>query len=346
MKKVAIKPFRPFEALKPSKKALTFSTVYTEEQLKETINDLLKNQPSGQRQYFILEPKYDGVRCVLSKEGNKIGFRSDDEHSFNLGRLKVILDSIKSSSLPDSCVLDGELYMKGSEGQSSQGHQAIAGFLHSGVSPTAVQLKSLQYDFWDILYLNGKDLSNEELRERKRLLPKINKPHFAIGAWIESPVDYSTLQKNFKKIVSAEGLLIKDPYSTYWEPNRLFKIKYEMDIDVEVGEVLPKSGGVVYLAYIRGQKEPVGLTYKTAYLKNIKRGDVIRVMVTKVYAKKKPDGTLVYHWYSPTPRNPSLQGYIYKQMTKGAVIKRPPSKQVDDIKYMHAMWEASGSILK
>jgi len=332
MKKTRVILFGSIPTLKPSKRSLVSHTVFHTDQI-------LKVLPDGHK--WIIEPKRDGIRCQLHKNGGRIVLISDEEKTLSPERLALIIKEAREV-FPAKCIIDGELLLLGEEGKSSQGHQAIAGYVHKHGAPTREEANKLRYIYWDILYLNGKDLTSEPLFKRKQLLKFREALHIKENNYAVVAENLKQLRFTIKTKGSAEGAMIKAADSTYWDDNLIFKYKHFYDLDVRVAKVIPRINGQVYVCEDR-EGNIIGNTYKQQYLR-AKSGDVIRVMVTKVYRHRDPKtGDYKYRWYSPIIKRPEELATGLK--AEDRIIKRHP-KAIDGQAVLKKIWEITGKVKK
>ena len=332
MKKTRVILFGLIPTLKPSKRSLVSHTVFSTDQI-------LRVLPEGHK--YLLEKKRDGIRCQLHKNGGRIVLMSDEEKTLSPERLALIIKEARGV-FPAKCIIDGELLLLGEEGKSSQGHQAIAGYVHKHGAPAREEANKLRYIYWDILYLNDKDLTNEPLFKRKELLKFRDTPHIQENDYTIVPKNLKQLRFAIKTKGSAEGAMIKAFDSTYWDDNLIFKYKHFYDLDVRVDKVIPRINGQVYSCLDR-EGNFVGVTYKQSYLR-AKVGDVIRVMVTKIYRHEDPKtGKYKFRWYSPVVKRPEELASGLK--SEDGIIKRHP-KAVDSQAVFEKIYELTGKIKK
>jgi bifunctional non-homologous end joining protein LigD len=134
---------------------------------------LADNPPSGNE--WLYEIKWDGVRAICFIEGGRIRMISRNGNSFDrqYPELSVIPNFVKA----DTAILDGEIAVVDAKGRSSFGliqpriHQTDPNAIAHLVRSTPVKLF-----VFDLLYLDGYDLRNAQLIDRKELLRQILEP--------------------------------------------------------------------------------------------------------------------------------------------------------------------------
>ena len=111
---------------------------------------------------WLYEIKWDGYRAVASLQKSRVGLESRNNISFN-EKFVVIKDAL--AELGINAVLDGEVVALDKEGLAS--FQQLQGYLKHGKEA------SLVYYVFDILWYEGRDLTQLPLLERKQLLEAI-----------------------------------------------------------------------------------------------------------------------------------------------------------------------------
>jgi bifunctional non-homologous end joining protein LigD len=106
---------------------------------------------------WIYERKLDGIRCLATKAGGRVELRSRNDLSLN-GRFPEIATALEADPVGD-VVLDGEVVAF--EGEQT----SFARLQQRGQRPAPVF-----FYVFDILRLDGEDVTREPLRERKALL--------------------------------------------------------------------------------------------------------------------------------------------------------------------------------
>ena len=117
--------------------------------------------PAGED--WVFEPKWDGFRALVFRDGDEILIQSRDEKP--LGRYFPELLEPLRSALPSRCVLDGEIVIVKGNSLDFDGLQLR---LHPAAS--RVNLLSRQipasFVFFDVLCHRDRDLCDEPLQNR------------------------------------------------------------------------------------------------------------------------------------------------------------------------------------
>lgn len=113
--------------------------------------------------HWLFEIKWDGYRALAFINRGKVNLKSRNNHLWNQ-QFPDIANALKKIS--GSAILDGELVVVNSEGQSE--FQLMQNYQKEGVG-------TLCYYVFDLLYKDGKDIRSLPLIERKTLLKNILK---------------------------------------------------------------------------------------------------------------------------------------------------------------------------
>jgi len=152
---------------------------------------------------FLHELKYDGYRIQAHVNAGDVNIWTGQGKDWT-SKFSLIEDSLKKLKV-DSIILDGEVVS-----YDEQGHTHLKYLLNN--------LKSHRFDLihyvvFDILYLNGKDLRELPLMERKLILDDIDFPQY-----IEKSLYFFEDGPSFfeaARSLQLEGIVSKDIESTY-----------------------------------------------------------------------------------------------------------------------------------
>jgi len=124
--------------------------------------------PDGEGWQF--EPKWDGFRTLVFRDGDELLLQSRDEKPMNR-YFPELLEPL-ATALPDRCVLDGEIVIVGAGGLDFEG-------LLLRIHPAASRVKLLaeqtpaSFVAWDLLALDDEDLREEPLAQRRERLEQV-----------------------------------------------------------------------------------------------------------------------------------------------------------------------------
>jgi DNA ligase-1 len=160
-----------------------------------------------------VEDKYDGIRAQLHKEGDRVILYSRDLNEVTAAFPEVVATA---ETVPHDVLLDGELlaFKDGVvrpffELQHRLGRKVVSAQLLAEVPVIFVA--------FDMLYLDGRNLLEDPLRERRRLLDDLNLPSPFMLAYLIQANNAEELDRIFDaaRARNNEGLMVKDPDSKY-----------------------------------------------------------------------------------------------------------------------------------
>ena len=160
-----------------------------------------------------VEDKYDGIRGQLHKEGERVVLYSRDLNEVTAAFPEV---AAAAGAVPHDVLLDGELlaFKDGIvrpffELQHRLGRKVVSAQLLAEVPVIFVA--------FDLLYLDGRNLLEEPLRERRRLLEELSLPSPFMLAYLIQANTSEELDRIFDGARSRnnEGLMVKAPASKY-----------------------------------------------------------------------------------------------------------------------------------
>lgn len=198
---------------------------------------------------WIFEPKWDGFRALVFRDGDELFLQSRDEKP--LARYYPELVETLLAQLPKRCVLDGEIVIARN---GALDFDALQLRLHPAASRIKMLAKEIPASmvFFDILAENDHDLRGEPFEERRRLLEKML-------AQVTPPLhvtpmtrDRATAEDWFRRFEGAglDGVMAK-PVGGGYEPNKrvMLKVKHERECDCVVAG---------FRWHKRGDKDAVG----------------------------------------------------------------------------------------
>lgn len=183
---------------------------------------------------FIFEPKWDGFRALIFRDGDELFIQSRDEKG--LDRYFPELAAPLKAQLPARCVLDGEVVI-------ANGSKLDFEALQSRIHPAASRVKMLAQEmpasvvFWDLLAEGDEDLRGKPFRERRARLQEIlanAEPPLHVTPATEDRAIASDWFSRFEG-AGLDGVMAK-PASGAYEPNKrsMFKVKHERECDCVV----------------------------------------------------------------------------------------------------------------
>jgi DNA ligase-1 len=173
---------------------------------------------------FWLEPKYDGIRAQLHKQGDTVSLFSRDLRPLDQEFPEIITAAQK---LTGNFVLDGELiaFAEGRKlGFNDLQKRLGRTMVHSDLFLTDDDQDSsvpLRYIAFDLLWQDGETLLEQPLLERRNLLERLalTRPFEIISVYSVNSLE--EVEATFKQSLQEghEGLIIKDP-TRHYSPGR------------------------------------------------------------------------------------------------------------------------------
>jgi len=221
----------------------------------------------------LVEDKFDGIRVFLFKSGDKLVASSKHGGIYTPKSAPQFFSRVPEfTHAPDRMILDGEYVAKEAKGL----------FL------------------FDVIQVDNRDLRPKPLMDRKKVLREILK-----GTEMEVPF---TLARAAEKIIELrdatvkqgrEGVMVKNPQSTYGQPSSWLKLKRFDTVDVFVTDIVEtkefRSTGVprswsVAVYDDDGQLVElgnVGSTIEQVDPRKVKKGSVVEVRFQEVTRDRK-----------------------------------------------------------
>jgi bifunctional non-homologous end joining protein LigD len=200
------------------------------------------------RKGWFFEVKWDGYRAIAEVTKGSVHLYSRNGLSFD-GKYQPVEDALKK--IKHDVVFDGEiiaLHAGKPDFHTLQQH-------HEKPAP-------LQYAIFDLLYLDGKDVRGEPLRERKKLLKKIFPKRDKVLVYSDDTQEKGTHFFAQVQKLGLEGMVAKDAESSYQEDARTGswqKVKTSMSQEaIIIGFTQPRGSrkdlGALVLAAHQGGK--------------------------------------------------------------------------------------------
>jgi ATP-dependent DNA ligase len=183
---------------------------------------------------WIFEPKWDGFRVLMFRDGSDVMLQSRDMKSLNR-YFPELIEPIRAQ-LPERCVLDGEIVI------SREGRLDFDA-LQLRIHPAASRVKLLAQQtpasivFFDLLCIGRRDLRNAPFEERRAELEGLLRSARAPLHLTPATRDRGLAQDWFRRFEGAgfDGVVAKPTGDTYQPDKRvMLKIKHERDCDCVV----------------------------------------------------------------------------------------------------------------
>ena len=188
--------------------------------------------PRGEE--WIFEPKWDGFRALVFRDGDEIFIQSRDEKP--LGRYFPEVEEALKAQLPERCAVDGEIVV-------ARGDALDFEALQLRLHPAASRVKLLAREvpasvvLWDLLCIGDQSLLATPFRERRALLESAL-AHAAPPVYLTpATTDRAVATDWFRRFEGAglDGVIAKPALGSY-EPNKrvMFKVKHERECECVV----------------------------------------------------------------------------------------------------------------
>jgi ATP-dependent DNA ligase len=194
---------------------------------------LVAEVPTGE---FSYEPKWDGFRSIVFRDGDEVEIGSRNERPMTRYFPEVV-EAIRTN-LPERCVVDGEIVVPGPDGRRLE-FETLQQRIHPADSRVRMLAETTPAHFvaFDLLALGDRDLMREPFAERRALLEEAL-------ADARSPIhvtpatrDRDVAERWFDEFEGAglDGVIAKPLDGTYQPDKRvMFKIKHERTADCVV----------------------------------------------------------------------------------------------------------------
>jgi ATP-dependent DNA ligase len=183
---------------------------------------------------WLFEPKWDGFRTLVFRDGGEVLLQSRDEKPMN--RYFPELEAPLTAALPERCVLDGEIVIAGPGGLD---FEALLLRIHPAASRVRLLAEEspASYVAWDLLALGDEDLRQTPLAERRQRLEQIlaaTRPPVHLSPATQ---DRATAQDWFRRFEGAglDGVMAKRLDESYRPGERtMVKVKHARTADCVV----------------------------------------------------------------------------------------------------------------
>jgi ATP-dependent DNA ligase len=202
----------------------------------------VKELPSGSMSF---EPKWDGFRSIVFRDGREVEFGSRNERP--LTRYFPELVEAALAGLPERCVVDGEIVIPDAERRRLD-FEALLQRIHPADSRVRLLAEQTPAEFiaFDLLALADADYMETEFSQRRALLEQAlidAGPRFHLTP---ATLDREVATRWFRQFEGAglDGVVAK-PLDGIYEPDKrvMFKVKHERTADcVVAGYRVHKSG--------------------------------------------------------------------------------------------------------
>src|SRR6266550_6249842 len=188
--------------------------------------------PGGDGWQF--EPKWDGFRTLVFRDGDEVLLQSRDEKPMN--RYFPELVAPLAAALPERCVVDGEIVIVGADGLD---FEALLLRIHPAASRVKLLAEETPASFvaWDLLALDDEDLRESPLAERRERLEDVLADAIAPIHLSPATRDRALAEDWFRRFEGAglDGVMAKRLDAPYRAGERtMIKVKHARTADCVV----------------------------------------------------------------------------------------------------------------
>jgi ATP-dependent DNA ligase len=210
--------------------------------IKPMLSKSVKDIPIGDMSY---EPKWDGFRSIVFRDGDEVEIGSRNERPMTR-YFPELVDAFRAE-LPERCVVDGEIIVVGAAGDRLD-FEALQQRIHPAESRVTLLSKQTPAKFvvFDLLALGDEDYTSRPLSERRSALEGALESSGAPVHITATTTDPAVAERWFHEFEGAglDGVVAK-PLGGPYQPDKrvMFKIKHERTADcVVAGYRVHKSG--------------------------------------------------------------------------------------------------------
>jgi ATP-dependent DNA ligase len=214
--------------------------------------------PSGD---YLFEPKWDGFRSIVFRDGDEVEIGSRNERPMTR-YFPELVDAVLAS-LPERCVIDGEIVLP-DFAAGRLDFEALQLRLHPAASRVRLLAGQTPAHFvaFDLLALGADDYTERPFAERRAALESALATARPPVHLTPLTADRAVAQQWFTQFEGAglDGLVAKSPDGVY-EPDKrvMFKIKHERTADCVVAGYRPhKTGDDAIGSLLLGLYQPTG----------------------------------------------------------------------------------------
>jgi ATP-dependent DNA ligase len=194
---------------------------------------------------YVFEPKWDGFRSIVFRDGDEIeiGSRNEKPMTRYFPELAVAI----AAQLPERCVIDGEIVIPDASGKRLD-FEALLQRIHPAASRVEMLAATTPARFiaFDLLALGDSDLTGQPFAERRAALEGVLRAVAPPLHLTPTTTDRDIATGWFRQFEGAglDGLIAK-PAAGIYEPDKrvMLKVKHERTADcVVAGYRVHKSG--------------------------------------------------------------------------------------------------------
>ncbi|MGH9128007.1 MAG: ATP-dependent DNA ligase [Acidimicrobiales bacterium] len=227
---------------------------------------------------WVYEPKWDGFRSVVFRDGAEVELGSRNERPLTR-YFPELVDALRSS-LPERCVMDGEIVIAGPAGLD---FDALLQRIHPAASRVALLAVRTPASFvaFDLLALGDLDLRPLAFAERRAALEEVLAGSRSPVHLTPATTDRALAAQWFERFEGAglDGVVAKPGGGVYLEGSRSWvKVKHERTADCVVGGFRWHRAGVGVGSLLLGLYDAAGTLHHvgvTASFTDVRRRELV-----------------------------------------------------------------------
>lgn len=214
---------------------------------------------------WLYEPKLDGYRALLLKNRNQVRILSRNEK--DLTRMYPRVAAAGARVKAQRAVIDGEIVALSEDGRPS--FQALQ---HRSSHPK----HQIVFYAFDVLHLNGEDLTSQPLLKRRGQLPKVIGDDPMIRLSLDLPGSVSEIVRALRA-AGIEGVVAKRKDSTYQPGDRSgdwVKLKLERQQEFVIGGYRPDGStglDALLVGYFEGKTLLFAGKVRAGFIPHVRR---------------------------------------------------------------------------
>lgn len=291
------------------------------------------------------EPKWDGFRCVLFKDGDEVELASRNTKPLTRYFPEVV--AAAREQLPERCVLDGEIFvaLRDDQGVERLEFEVLQERIHPAASRIAMlsEKTPASYVAFDLLALGDESYAERPFTERRSALEEalsgLSGPCFLT----RTTTDPALAEEWFHEFEGAglDGVVAKPLGSPYQQNVRsMLKIKHERTADVVVAGYRehktstpekPLLGSLLLGLYSEGQLQHVGVSASFTAARRAELIEQLQPLVCPI--EEHPWG----HWSEFLTANPDRVPGTQSRWSQGKDLSFTPLRPelVLEVAYDH-----------
>jgi ATP-dependent DNA ligase len=202
----------------------------------------VKDIPQGQLSY---EPKWDGFRSIIFRDGDEVEIGSRNERPMTRYFPEIV--AAVTANLPERCVIDGEIIIPSADGLKLD-FEALLQRIHPADSRVRLLAGQTPAAFvaFDLLATGDDDFTGRPFAERRAALAEALAAAGPPVHLTPATADYEVAGQWFRQFEGAglDGLVAK-PLDGPYQPDKraMFKVKHERTADCVVAGYRPHKSG-------------------------------------------------------------------------------------------------------